>query len=109
MQINQTTIEHFTDDKPALVQEFGDSIPPSSKDEMDTAVAVLHANKDKWINLNIDHKVKILDQILIDLNEIAEDWVSTSLRAKCAPENSICEGEEWFYLDSSAKPSRACV
>ena len=49
---------------------------------MDAAVTVLHANKDKWINLTIDHKVKILDQIVIDLNEVAGDWVSISLREK---------------------------
>ena len=82
MQINQKTIEHPINANPAHVQEFGNPIPPSSKEEMDAAVTVLHANKDKWINLTIDHKVKILDQILIDLNEVAGDWVSTSLREK---------------------------
>ena len=98
MNINQTTIENPIDGKPALVQEIGDSIPPSSKEEMDKAISVLHANKDKWINLNIDHKIKILAQILIDFNEIAKDWVSISLQKKCAPRNSFYEGEEWFYV-----------
>ena len=67
MHINQTTIEHPTDDKSALVQKFEDPIAPSSKDELDAAIAVLNVNKDIWINLEIDHKTKILDQILIDL------------------------------------------
>ena len=97
MDTNQT-IEHSNEEKPVLNHGFDEPIPPTSKEGMDAAITVLHANKDKWINLDIDQKTRILDQILIDLNEVAGDWVFASLRAKRAPENSFCEGEEWFYL-----------
>jgi hypothetical protein len=67
MKTNQTTIEHSNREKSVLDPRFVEPVPPSSKDEMDAAIAVLNASKDKWINLDIDHKTKILDQILIDL------------------------------------------
>ena len=98
MNTNQTTIEHSNREKSVLDPGFGEPFPPTTKEGMDAAIAVLHANKDKWINLDIGQKTRILDQVLIDLNEVAGGWVSVSLRAKCAPENSFCEGEEWFYL-----------
>jgi hypothetical protein len=67
MKTNGTAIEHSNREKPVLDPGFGEPIPPTSKEELDAAIAVLNASKDKWINLDIDHKTKILDQILIDL------------------------------------------
>jgi len=67
MKTNGTAIEHSNREKPVLDPGFGEPIPPTSKEEMDAAISVLHSNKDKWICLEIDHKIKILDQILIDL------------------------------------------
>lgn len=98
MKNQKTTIEHSMSDESALAPGTHGSIPPSLIEEMDEAIATLHANKDKWINLELDQKIRILDQILIDLNEVAEDWVSLSLQAKGIPNNSFGEGEEWFYL-----------
>jgi acyl-CoA reductase-like NAD-dependent aldehyde dehydrogenase len=77
---------------------FVDDIPPSSKDAMDEALRILHSNKTEWINLGIDEKITILDEILHDLNNIAGELVAISIEAKGLPENSFGEGEEWFFI-----------
>jgi hypothetical protein len=46
MDTNQT-IEHSNEEKPVLNPGFDEPIAPTSKEGMDAALAVLHANKDK--------------------------------------------------------------
>lgn len=73
-------------------------MPPSSQSEMDEAVQVLHANKDKWINLSVAEKIHILDEIMEDFNQVAEEWVDISCLAKGESANNFAHGEEWFYV-----------
>jgi hypothetical protein len=73
-------------------------IPPSSISEMEDALRILHSNKHKWINLSIDEKILILDEILEDFNEIAEDLVTVSCHLKGVSSNKFAQGEEWFYV-----------
>jgi hypothetical protein len=75
-----------------------DPIAPSSIPEMDQALEELHDSKARWINLDLDRKVEILDQLMEDFNHVAQEWVDLSMRAKGVPENSFGEGEEWFNI-----------
>lgn len=65
---------------------------------MDDALKILQSNKHKWINLSIDEKILILDEIMADFNEIAEDWVTVSCQSKGVSRNRFGQGEEWFYV-----------
>lgn len=71
---------------------------PSSKHEMDLALESLNASKDRWINLDLDQKILILDRLMEDFNHVAKEWVDRSLQAKRIPEKSFGEGEEWFNI-----------
>jgi len=75
-----------------------DPIAPSSIPEMDQALEELHDSKARWINLDLDRKVEILDQLMDDFNHVAQEWVDLSMRAKGVTENSFGEGEEWFNI-----------
>lgn len=73
-------------------------IRPSSKLEMDQALNVLQSNKHKWINLSIDEKILILDEIMQDFNTVSEAWVKVSYQKKELTRNDFALGEEWFYV-----------
>jgi acyl-CoA reductase-like NAD-dependent aldehyde dehydrogenase len=75
-----------------------DRITPSSKAEMDQALEVLHAAKDKWISLELEHKIQVLDQLLQDFNHVAKEWVDLSMQGKGIPKKTFGEGEEWFNI-----------
>jgi len=75
-----------------------DPITPSSTPEMVQALEVLHESKARWINLDLDRKIKILDQLMDEFNQVAGDWVDLSMQAKGVPKNSFGEGEEWFNI-----------
>jgi acyl-CoA reductase-like NAD-dependent aldehyde dehydrogenase len=75
-----------------------DPIAPSSIPEMDQALEELHDSKARWVNLDLDRKINILDQLMEDFNHVAQEWVDLSMRAKGVPENSFGEGEEWFNI-----------
>ena len=72
-------------------------IPPSSKQEMDQALDMLQSNKQKWVSLDVDQKITILDELIQDMQNVEGEWVNTSMRAKGTAENSFGEGEEWFF------------
>ena len=72
-------------------------IPPSSKQEMDQALGMLQSNKQKWVSLDIDQKITILDEIIQDMQNVEGEWVNTGMRAKGTTKNSFGEGEEWFF------------
>ncbi|MBK5109710.1 MAG: hypothetical protein JJE12_16360 [Anaerolineales bacterium] len=83
--------------QPDRVYRF-DQIAPSSKKEMDRALDVLDASKDRWINLQLAQKITILEQLLKDFNHVAQEWVNLSMQAKGIPANIFGEGEEWFNI-----------
>jgi hypothetical protein len=80
--------------------EIGNNAPTqsSSIEEIDRSLDILSSEKDRWINLDLNKKIKILDQILIDFNSVAQEWVTMSMKAKGIPNNSFGEGEEWFNI-----------
>lgn len=75
-----------------------DEIAPSQKPELDEALDILQTSRDDWANLELDHKIAILDQLLVDFNAVARQWVDLSMQAKVIPEKTFGEGEEWFNI-----------
>ncbi len=65
---------------------------------MDEAVKVLQANKDVWVALGLHERIRILDEIKLDLMSGADRWVAASLAAKGIPARTFGEGEEWATL-----------
>jgi acyl-CoA reductase-like NAD-dependent aldehyde dehydrogenase len=71
------------------------SIPPSTKETMDTALQALQEHKDAWVALSIRERIAILDKLINDFETIAPRWVAVSLQAKSLAEDSPIAGEEW--------------
>ncbi len=59
---------------------------------------MLQTNKDAWMELGIDERIAILDEIKQDMMKVADSWISASIKAKDFPVRSNGEGEEWLTL-----------
>ncbi len=71
------------------------SVPPSTRDEMDTAVQSLQSHKNEWVALPIKQRIALLDRLIADFAAIAPRWVAACARAKGIAEDSPLVGEEW--------------
>jgi acyl-CoA reductase-like NAD-dependent aldehyde dehydrogenase len=71
------------------------SMPSSTPEEMDAAIEVLQAHKDKWVTFSIHERIPLIDRLITDFAAIASRWVDTSIRVKGVAEDSLCVGEEW--------------
>lgn len=71
---------------------------PSSTREMDLALETLQGTRQRWVNLDLEHKINLIDQLLVDFNQVAREWVQLSMQAKGIPGDSFGEGEEWFNI-----------
>jgi acyl-CoA reductase-like NAD-dependent aldehyde dehydrogenase len=70
-------------------------IPPTSREDMDAAIATLQTNKDAWLRVSIPDRIALITTVIRDFNAIAPRWVAACTRAKAIPAGSPAEGEEW--------------
>ncbi len=71
------------------------SIPPSTREEMDTAIETLQAHKDEWVAFSVRERIALIDRLIRDFAVIVSRWVDASIQAKGIAEDSLCAGEEW--------------
>lgn len=77
--------------EPALVQP----IPPSTREEMDAAVAAVAATKDSWLQAGIAERLALIDACIVSLRAQHERWVTAELEARSIDPSSDTAGEEW--------------
>lgn len=97
MTNSQTEQEVYEPGSMAKIDKPG-AMPPTPQGELDTAVAELDAHKDSWTNLDLNERISILDQILVDLHTVSEEWVASSIQAKGIKGFDFGVGEEWAYM-----------
>ncbi|MFN2108615.1 MAG: aldehyde dehydrogenase family protein [Anaerolineae bacterium] len=93
MALNQQNVQFEAGFIPRI--NLGGAQPPTSQVNMDAAVAELAANKETWAALTLDERISILDQCLLDLYDVGEEWVAASIEAKGVQGNNYAEAEEW--------------
>ena len=80
----------------AAIPEASSSIPPSSRSEMDAAVADVRRNREAWAALGIDARISLLDEMIRATDAVSSPWVDAALRAKQIPAGTPAAGEEWL-------------
>jgi acyl-CoA reductase-like NAD-dependent aldehyde dehydrogenase len=65
---------------------------------IEAALSDLNQNKDRWVQLDIQERIAILEEITRDLQAVAPRWIKASLEAKRLAPRSYGEGEEWIVL-----------
>ncbi|HEY7835253.1 MAG TPA: aldehyde dehydrogenase family protein [Ktedonobacterales bacterium] len=71
------------------------SIPPTSQQEMDSALADLQAHKDAWVAVAIPDRIALLERLMRDFLAIAERWVAACLQAKGLAPDAPGATDEW--------------
>ncbi|MCA9951402.1 MAG: hypothetical protein KDE48_17250 [Anaerolineales bacterium] len=69
-------------------------VPPSSKIEIDAALAALKAHKNVWASLAIQERINILDEIINDVQNVAERWINAGIEAQDLQANQYGIGEK---------------
>ncbi|MBW3578251.1 MAG: aldehyde dehydrogenase family protein [Actinobacteria bacterium] len=73
------------------------AIPASSRDELDAAVEAVGARKGDWVAVDVNERIRILQQLIHDTLEEAERWADAGTAAKGIDPESNFAGEEWLY------------
>lgn len=89
--MSQTHIEHGTIEIP----EAPHQVPPTSKEDIDKAVAAVSAQKDAWTVLDIPARIAILEQLIQDTLPLIDEWVERDNAVKRIPTGSPTEAEGW--------------
>src|ERR1700732_157791 len=71
------------------------TIPPSTREGMDTAVQTLQAHKDTWVTITIPERLRLLENLIQQTANIAPRWVAACNRAKGISNTPALAGEEW--------------
>ncbi len=87
-----TALQHGS----AAIPEAKASIPPTSHDDIDEALAILSDNADAWVKTSIDERIRILDELVASTHRVAERWVRAACDAKGVRRGTPGEGEEWL-------------
>lgn len=67
-------------------------------DTIGKGLEILQANKNLWLDVDIDERIAILDEIRLDLLSVADDWIERCIIEKGIPQNTFGEVFEWNML-----------
>ncbi|MGB7875689.1 MAG: aldehyde dehydrogenase family protein, partial [Anaerolineales bacterium] len=73
--------------------EVPQGIPPSSQTEIDEALQILEAHKNAWVNLDIQERINILDEIIEDVHSVEDRWIKARTAAQDLQNNLFGVGE----------------
>lgn len=71
-------------------------IPATSFADAEAAIERLHANKARWVSLDIPARIALLERCIEGLLAQAQGWVETACKAKGIAMDSPLAGEEWL-------------
>lgn len=71
--------------------------PPSSKEELDQALKLISAHRQDWVDLSIEERIVLLEQVRKDFQGVWERWVHYSVAAKGIAERKT--GNDWEWLE----------
>ncbi len=80
----------------AAIPQAAGTLPASTTDELDKAIAAVRAKKDAWVAVPIAERVAILEGLIKTTLAASDNWVAQALEAKGITPGTPPEGEEWL-------------
>jgi acyl-CoA reductase-like NAD-dependent aldehyde dehydrogenase len=71
--------------------------PPTSREDLDSALEELTAHKQEWVDLPIGERLDLVRRVRRDFHGVQERWVQLSVAAKGVAERTY--GNDWDWLD----------
>lgn len=75
-----------------------ESLRPSSRAEMDEALAALTAHKDAWAAMEVPELVRLLDRVMRDMPAVEERWLAASIEAKGNRPETFAAAVDWYSI-----------
>lgn len=72
------------------------TMPVTANADLDTAISTLKEKKDAFAALDLNARIKLLDEIIAGVVAIEEDWVRAACKAKGLDVDKSSAGEEWL-------------
>ncbi len=63
--------------------------------EIDTSLNILQSHKKEWGQLEIEERLKLLDEVRRDMLSVSDLWIQSELEAKGIQSETFAEAEEW--------------
>ena len=71
---------------------------PSSREEIDQALGVVSAHRQKWVDLPIEDKIALLEQVQRDFRKVWDRWVEYSVEAKGTAARETGNDHDWLEV-----------
>jgi len=71
---------------------------PSSREEIDQALGVVSAHRQKWVDLPIEDKIALLEQVQRDFKKVWDRWVEYSVEAKGTAARETGNDHDWLEV-----------
>jgi hypothetical protein len=71
---------------------------PSSREEIDQALGVVSAHRQKWVDLPIEDKIALLEQVQRDFRKVWDRWVEYSVEAKGTETRETGNDRDWLEV-----------
>ncbi len=72
--------------------------PPTSREEMEKALSELQSHKQEWVDLPIENRIRILEDVKRDFPKVLDRWTQWSVAAKGVGERKLGNDMEWLEL-----------
>ncbi len=80
----------------AAIPEAEHKLAPTTRADMDAALAALAEKKDAWTKVGVPERIRILRVLLAGVEKVASRWVDAAIDAKRIPKGTAAEAEEWL-------------
>ena len=80
----------------AAIPQAAGTLPASTTDQLDSAVAAVSAQKDAWVAVSVADRIGILEGLIKTTRAASVAWVAAALEAKGIAPGTPQEGEEWL-------------
>jgi acyl-CoA reductase-like NAD-dependent aldehyde dehydrogenase len=80
----------------AAIPQAAGTLPASTTEQLDAAIADVAAQKDAWVAVSIAERVAILEGLIKTTLAASDAWVTEAVKAKGITPGTPQEGEEWL-------------
>ena len=72
------------------------AMAPTPVAAIDSAVAKLKENKDRWVKVGIEERIRLLQRCMTALREVADEWATATNRKRALPNDNPGGAEPWL-------------
>lgn len=80
-----------------VIPEAQAHLQHATEQDLDEAVATLRDNAQRWVELDIPSRLRLLDEMITSTVDVAEQWAATAMEHKGIDPGSVYDGEDMSW------------